>query len=80
MMAYRIAYFKVYYPLAYYTAFFSIRASNFDYEIMCKGKDILEEHLADYKNRAELQKNNRKEIVITKKEIETLKRKYNEKD
>ena len=32
MMAWRIAYCKVFYPLAYYAAFFSIRASAFSYE------------------------------------------------
>ncbi len=43
MMAWRIAWFKVNYPLAYYTAFFSIRASAFDYKSMCLGKEHLEE-------------------------------------
>ncbi|SDB10129.1 PolC-type DNA polymerase III [Eubacterium oxidoreducens] len=42
MMAWRIAYFKVYYPLAYYAAFFSIRATAFSYELMCQGKERLE--------------------------------------
>lgn len=51
MMAYRIAYYKVYYPKEYYTAFFSIRASNFDYALMCKGKDVLDGHIIDYKER-----------------------------
>lgn len=39
MMAWRIAYFKVNYPIQYYTAFFSIRASAFNYEMMCFGKE-----------------------------------------
>ncbi len=51
MMAWRIAYCKVYYPLAYYAAFFSIRASAFSYEIMCCGKEHLESILNDYKKR-----------------------------
>lgn len=51
MMAFRIAYFKVYHPLAYYTAYFSIRASAFNYELMCLGKEKLEHHLADFKRR-----------------------------
>ncbi len=38
MMAWRIAYCKVYYPLAYYAAFFSIRASAFSYELMAQGE------------------------------------------
>lgn len=51
MMAFRIAYFKVYYPLAYYAAFFSIRAKAFDYELMCQGRERLEELMKDYKKR-----------------------------
>lgn len=51
MMAWRIAYCKVFYPLAYYAAFFSIRATGFSYELMCLGKDKLEAHMADYKRR-----------------------------
>ena len=38
MMAYRIAWYKVFHPLAYYAAFFSIRATSFSYELMCMGK------------------------------------------
>ena len=38
MMAWRIAYCKVNYPLAYYAAYFGIRAIAFSYEIMCQGK------------------------------------------
>ena len=41
MMAWRIAYYKIHYPLAYYAAFFSIRASGFSYELMCQGADKL---------------------------------------
>ncbi len=38
--AFRIAWFKVHNPMAYYAAFFSIRAiEDFDYEIMCEGKE-----------------------------------------
>ena len=45
MMGWRIAWYKVFEPLAYYAAFFSIRASAFSYELMCFGKEKLEEHL-----------------------------------
>lgn len=53
MMAWRIAYCKIYYPLAYYAAYFSIRASAFSYELMCQGKPHLEMVMADYKKRAD---------------------------
>ncbi len=51
MMAWRIAYCKINYPLAFYAAFFSIRASAFSYELMCQGKEHLEKVMADYKQR-----------------------------
>ena len=49
MMAWRIAYCKVYHPLEYYAAFFGIRATGFNYELMCRGRDNLEMHLKLYR-------------------------------
>lgn len=37
--AFRIAWFKVHIPLAYYCAYFTIRAKQFDSEVMCYGKE-----------------------------------------
>ena len=51
MMALRIAYCKVHYPLAYYCAYFSIRATDFDYEIMAQGKGHLYSVMEDYNRR-----------------------------
>ena len=53
MMAYRIAWYKIYHPLAYYAAYFSIRASAFNYEKMCMGPDRLQEHIDDFKKRSD---------------------------
>ena len=64
MMAWRIAYCKVNYPLAYYCAFFSIRASAFSYEIMCQGREHLERILAEYRKRTD---------TLTNKEQDTIK-------
>ena len=64
MMAWRIAYCKVNYPLAYYCAYFSIRASAFSYEIMCQGQKHLEETMADYRKRSD---------TLTNKEQDALK-------
>ena len=49
MMAYRIAYCKINYPLAYYAAFFSNRAKAFSYEMMCQGPQVLHNYLEEYK-------------------------------
>lgn len=54
MMGFRIAWFKIHYPLAYYAAFFTIRATAFDYELMCRGKEELEKHLKLYKSNPNL--------------------------
>ncbi len=63
MMAWRIAYFKIYYPLAFYAAYFSIKATGFTYELMCMGRDKLERCLADYRSRSD---------SLSKKEQDTL--------
>ena len=65
MMAWRIAWYKIFHPLAYYTAFFSIRASSFSYELMCQGKERLEYHMKEIMNKG---KENQ-----TAKEQDTLK-------
>lgn len=51
MMGFRIAYFKVYHPLEYYAAFYSIRAKAFDYEKFCRGKEKLEAVLNEISRR-----------------------------
>ncbi len=48
-MAFRIAWFKVHKPLAYYATYFSIRADEFDSEIMIFGKSKAKEKMADIK-------------------------------
>ena len=70
MMAWRIAYWKINYPLAYYAAFFSIRASAFSYELMCRGQAHLESVMAEYKRRNESLV---KEEQLSKKEQDTYK-------
>ena len=64
MMAYRIAYCKIHYPLAYYAAYFGIRADAFSYEIMCQGKDKLDYYMKDYKKRID---------TLSKKEQDVMK-------
>lgn len=74
MMAYRIAYFKVYHKEAYYATYFSIRASDFDYESMCHGKAQLEEHMKELSNRDGVtDPATGKQLQLSKKEKDTLK-------
>ena len=64
MMAYRIAWYKVFQPLAYYAAYFSIRATAFSYEMMCMGKERLEYYMAEIRKKGD---------SASKKELDTLK-------
>ncbi|MCL2170966.1 MAG: hypothetical protein FWB71_02335, partial [Defluviitaleaceae bacterium] len=41
MMTMRIGYFKIHYPEAFYAATFSVKSEDFDYEIMCRGREVL---------------------------------------
>jgi len=47
MMAFRIAWFKVHIPDAYYAAYFSIRAKAFDAEFMIYGKEKVKEKMKE---------------------------------
>ena len=47
LMALRIAYFKVYFPLVYYCAFFSVRADDFDVVAMSHGKDAVKTRMKE---------------------------------
>ena len=51
MMAWRIAWFKINYPLEYYAAYFSIRAKGFNYEIMCFGRTKLDAIISEMKKK-----------------------------
>ncbi|MDH7498320.1 MAG: PolC-type DNA polymerase III, partial [Syntrophomonadaceae bacterium] len=45
MMAFRIAYFKVYHPREFYAAYFSVRAADFDAEVILAGYDAVRQRL-----------------------------------
>ena len=50
MMAFRIAWFKVHRPLAFYAVFFSIRAKAFDAEYCCAGLDAVKRKIKEIEN------------------------------
>lgn len=47
LMAYRIAYCKVHYPKAFYAAYFSVRAPEFDAAYIAKGKEYMKKFIKD---------------------------------
>ncbi|TCS75792.1 DNA polymerase III catalytic subunit PolC type [Muricomes intestini] len=72
MMAYRIAYCKINYPLAYYGAYFGIRANAFSYEIMCQGKEKLNYYIKEYKRRADSLSNKEQDVVKDMKIVQEM--------
>ncbi len=48
-MALRVAYYKVHYPIAFYQAYFTVRADTFDYEKMACGRERCRRAMADIK-------------------------------
>ncbi|WP_026525026.1 PolC-type DNA polymerase III [Butyrivibrio sp. MB2005] len=53
MMAWRIAYFKVYVPQAFYAAWFSIRAKALSYEHMFQGEGTLHVWMNNYRSKGD---------------------------
>lgn len=53
MMSWRIAYCKIFYPQAYYAAYFSIMGNGFSYETMGQGIDKLRYTMAEYKKKGD---------------------------
>ncbi|MCH5187019.1 MAG: PolC-type DNA polymerase III [Oscillospiraceae bacterium] len=47
LMALRIAWYKVYYPIAFYQAYFTVRADTFDYETMACGRKRCRQAMAE---------------------------------
>ena len=67
MMAYRIAFCKVHYPLAFYAAYFSIRAAEFDANIISKGKEAVR---AELDKIAEMEK--QKKLSVRDKDFQII--------
>ncbi|UQF70508.1 PolC-type DNA polymerase III [Vagococcus lutrae] len=47
LMALRVAYFKVHFPILYYAAYFSVRANDFDLVAMANGKEAVKEKMKE---------------------------------
>ncbi len=77
LMALRVAYFKVYFPILYYCAYFSVRADDFDLVAMSKGKEAVKE-VMDEINHKGMDASTKEKNLLTVLEIanEMLERGY----
>jgi DNA polymerase-3 subunit alpha (Gram-positive type) len=48
IMAFRIAYYKVHHPLAFYAAYFTVRADEFDAQLIVAGKEQVTKTIGEY--------------------------------
>lgn len=74
MMAYRIAYFKVHYPKAFYLTYFSTKASAFDAQIIDKGLEFVNDHLNKLNKQDKLTAKDKETITILEVVIEAMHR------
>jgi DNA polymerase-3 subunit alpha (Gram-positive type) len=63
MMAFRIAWFKVYYPEAFYTAYFSVRAASFDADIISKGMEAVRQAIEDIEHKGNTATQREKDLL-----------------
>ena len=68
MMAVRVAYFKLYYPLEFYAVFFSIRSDDWDIKAMIEGEDAIKARIIELRKRQ-----NDRENPLKPKEVNILK-------
>lgn len=77
MLSFRIAYFKLNYPLAFYATYFSIKLSDFDGELVLSGADAIKQKLDVLKNSDEkLSAKDKGEITVLEVVLEMLSRGY----
>ncbi len=63
MSALRIAWFKVYKPLYYYCAYFSVRTTDFDIETMIKGYDAIKVKMEELQTKG-FERTNKEEAIM----------------
>jgi DNA polymerase III subunit alpha, Gram-positive type len=68
LMAVRIAYFKVHLPLLYYAAYFTVRAEDFDLEVMTRGSESIRAKIEEI-NAKGLEASNKEKNLLTVLEL-----------
>jgi DNA polymerase-3 subunit alpha (Gram-positive type) len=73
-MAFRIAYFKVHMPLAFYAAYFSIRGDEFDYTIVDRGEDKIRNEILSLYSQQKLDVRQKNRLSTLESAYEMMKR------
>ncbi|MDR3563761.1 MAG: PolC-type DNA polymerase III [Negativicutes bacterium] len=65
MMAVRIAYCKVHHPLAFYAAYFTVRATECDADVAVKGEKVLRQKLSELEQKANNTLTAKEKVMLT---------------
>ena len=68
LMALRVAYYKVHFPILYYAAYFSVRASDFELVAMCQGKESIKAKMKEITDKG-LDASTKEKNVLTVMEL-----------
>lgn len=73
MMAFRIAYFKVHHPEAFYTTYFTVRADEFDADITVKGLEYVKEKMEELRRKGnEATQKEKNQLTILEIVVESM--------
>jgi len=77
MMAVRIAYFKVHYPLEFYATYFTVRADDFDIPLMVKGSDAIRQKIEEIEEKGhDAQPKEKALLTVLEMALEMVERGY----
>ncbi|HHW08041.1 MAG TPA: PolC-type DNA polymerase III [Clostridia bacterium] len=78
MMAFRIAYFKINYPLAFYASFFTVRADDFDADLIVQGYDRVRQKIEEIEKKGnEASQKEKNLLTILEVALEMMARGFN---
>jgi DNA polymerase-3 subunit alpha (Gram-positive type) len=76
MMSFRIAYFKVHYPLAFYATFFSGKINDFDAQVICNGSENIMKKMTELNQIDRMSKKEKDQYSIYEIAVEMYARNY----
>lgn len=72
-MAFRIAWFKVHYPLAFYSTYFTVKGDEFNLKVIFSGKEAIKKRIFELRN-TELDVRKKNEMIVLELALEMMMR------
>ncbi|MDK2812266.1 MAG: polymerase subunit alpha, Gram-positive type, partial [Petrotoga sp.] len=74
-MAFRIAWFKVHYPLAFYSTYFTVKGDEFNLKVIFSGREAIKKRIFELRN-MDLDVRKKNEMVVLELALEMMLRGY----